>query len=177
MAAENRPQLYELHEKRLRDAIALKTPDRVPLALNGPAWPARALGEEMTQVATTPDRAYEIIIEAYSSLGEIEAIQSPAYDVSTLPVMWLSRVKAPGREFPSPRGRGYPGRRCSVLRFVALRSRSSWPSLRSRRRAVRPRAPRPPAGTLTAMDRLRGGVAVCTAGCEVGLDDFLGDSG
>jgi len=101
MAGENRPELYELHEKRLRDAVALKTPDRVPLALNGPAWPARALGEEMTQVATTPNRAYEIIIEAYSSLGEIEAIQSPAYDVSTLPVMWLSRVKAPGRELPA----------------------------------------------------------------------------
>jgi len=91
-------EAYALHEKRIRDAVALKTPDRVPLALNGPAWPARALGVPMTQVATTPETAYKVIVEAYTSLGDIDSIQSPAYDVCTLSHMWLSKVKAPGRE-------------------------------------------------------------------------------
>lgn len=91
-------EAYALHEKRIRDAVALKTPDRVPLALNGPAWPARALGVPMTHVATTPEMAYKVIVEAYTSLGDIDSIQSPAYDICTLSHMWLSKVKAPGRE-------------------------------------------------------------------------------
>ena len=51
-------------------------------------------------MATTPEVSYKRIVEAYSSLGDIDGIQSPAYDVSTLPAQWLSRVKVPGRELP-----------------------------------------------------------------------------
>lgn len=100
MADATAQALLELHEQRIRDAVALKIPDRVPVVPNGPAWPARHMGVKMTQVATTPTMSYRVIIAAYSGLGEIDGIQSPAYDVSTLPMMWLSRVKVPGRELP-----------------------------------------------------------------------------
>lgn len=100
MADEATKQAYALHEQRIRDAVALKTPDRVPVVPNGPAWPARALGVKMTEVATNPEVSYQHIIEAYTSLGDIDGIQSPAYDVSTLSIQWLSRVKVPGRELP-----------------------------------------------------------------------------
>jgi hypothetical protein len=100
MSTEATERLYKVHEQRIRDAVALKTPDRVPVIPNGPAWPARALGVKMTDVATTPEVSYQRIIEAYTGLGDIDGIQSPAYDVSTLPAMWLSRVKVPGRELP-----------------------------------------------------------------------------
>ena len=100
MAEEATKQAYALHEQRIRDAVALKTPDRVPVVPNGPAWPARALGVKMTEVATNPEVSYQHIIEAYTSLGDIDGIQSPAYDVSTLSIQWLSRVKVPGRELP-----------------------------------------------------------------------------
>lgn len=97
---ETTENAYSVHERRIRDAVALKTPDRVPVVPNGPAWPARFLGVKMTDIATTPEVSYQRIITAYSSLGDIDGIQSPAYDVSTLSTMWLSRVKVPGRDLP-----------------------------------------------------------------------------
>lgn len=100
MPDEATQKLYETREKRIRDAVALKTPDRVPVVPNGPAWPARALGVPMTEIANIPEKSYKHIIEAYTSLGDIDGIQAPAYDASTLPAMWLSRVKVPGRELP-----------------------------------------------------------------------------
>lgn len=100
MTDSSMEKIYEIHEKRILDAVALKKPDRVPVVPNGPAWPARALGVSMTEVASTPELSYRRIIEAYTSLGDIDGIQSPAYDVSTLPAMWLSRVKVPGIDLP-----------------------------------------------------------------------------
>jgi hypothetical protein len=93
-------KLFEVHERRIRDAVALKTPDRVPVVPNGPAWPARALGVKMSALATDPAVSYPTIIGAYTSLGDIDGIQSPAYHVSSLSMMWLSKVKVPGRDLP-----------------------------------------------------------------------------
>ncbi len=93
-------QLYALHERRIRDAVALRTPDRVPVVPNGPAWPGRALGVPMKDIATNPAVSRRTIVEAYTGLGDIDGIQSPAYHVCTLSIQWLSRVKVPGRELP-----------------------------------------------------------------------------
>lgn len=93
-------ELYQERLQRIRTAVALGTPDRVPVAPNGPAWPARALGVKMSQVATDPVVSPQTIIEAYAGLGEIDSIQSPAYHVVTLSIQWLSRVKVPGRDLP-----------------------------------------------------------------------------
>ena len=100
MAGAAIQEFLDLHEGRIRDAVALKAPDRVPVVPNGPAWPARVLGVKMSALATEPSVSYPTIIKAYTSLGEIDGIQSPAYHVSSLSIMWLSRVKVPGRELP-----------------------------------------------------------------------------
>jgi hypothetical protein len=91
-------RLLEVHERRIRDAVALKRPDRVPIIPNGPAWAARSTGAKISQVCTNPDAAYRILIDAYTSLGEIDGFQHASYHVSSLSIMWLSRVKVPGRE-------------------------------------------------------------------------------
>jgi hypothetical protein len=91
---------YALHEKRIRDAVALKTPDRVPVVPNGPAWPGRALGVPISEIATNPPVSRQTIVDAYTGLGDIDGIQSPAYHVCTLSIQWLSRVKVPGRDLP-----------------------------------------------------------------------------
>jgi len=93
--------LYALHEKRIRDAVALRTPDRVPVVPNGPAWPGRALGVPISEIALNPPVSRRTIVDAYTSLGDIDGIQSPAYHVCTLSIQWLSRVKVPGRELPA----------------------------------------------------------------------------
>ncbi len=94
-------ELYGLHEQRIRDAVALKKPDRVPVVPNGPAWPGRALRVPISEIATNPPVSRQTIVDAYNGLGEIEGIQSPAYHVCTLSIQWLSRVKRPGRELPA----------------------------------------------------------------------------
>jgi uroporphyrinogen-III decarboxylase len=105
MSAENgaksAAELYALHEKRIRDAVALKRPDRIPVVPNGPAWPGRAMGVSIADIATNPPVSRKAIVDAYAGLGEIEGIQSPAYHVCTLSIQWLSRVKRPGRELPA----------------------------------------------------------------------------
>jgi hypothetical protein len=92
--------LYAIHEKRIRDAVALREPDRVPVVPNGPAWPGRAMGVKMSEIATNPPVSTKAIVDAYTGLGSIEGIQSPAYHVCTLSIQWLSRVKVPGRDLP-----------------------------------------------------------------------------
>jgi hypothetical protein len=93
-------ELYAVHERRIRDAVALNTPDRIPVVPNGPAWPGRALGVKISEIATNPAVSRRTIVDAYTGLGEIEGIQSPAYHVCTLSIQWLSRVKVPGRDLP-----------------------------------------------------------------------------
>ncbi len=84
---------YAIHEKRIRDAVALRTPDRVPVVPNGPAWPGRALGVPISEIATNPPVSRQTVVDAYTGLGDIDGIQSPAYHVCTLCIQWLSRVK------------------------------------------------------------------------------------
>jgi hypothetical protein len=91
-------ELYRVRERRIRDAVALQRPDRVPVIPNGPAWPGRALGVKMSEIATNPSVSRQTIIDAYQSLGDIDGVQSPAYHVVTLSIQWLSKVKVPGRE-------------------------------------------------------------------------------
>ena len=94
-------ELYAIHEKRIRDAVALKTPDRIPVVPNGPAWPGRAMGVKISEIATNPVVSRKAVIDAYTGLGEIDGIQSPAYHVCTLSIQWLSKVKVPGRDLPA----------------------------------------------------------------------------
>lgn len=91
-------EILQVKEKRIRDAVALRTPDRVPVIPNGPAWAARITGTKISEVCTNPAAAYKILIDAYTSLGDIDGFQHASYHVSSLSVMWLSRVKVPGRD-------------------------------------------------------------------------------
>ena len=59
-------------------------PDRIPVVPNGPAWPGRAMGVPISEIATNPPVSRQTIVDAYTGLGEIEGIQSPAYHVCTL---------------------------------------------------------------------------------------------
>ena len=67
---------------------------------NGPAWPGRAHGGEDLRYRHQPAVSRKTIVDAYTGLGEIDGIQSPAYHVCTLSIQWLSRVKVPGRDLP-----------------------------------------------------------------------------
>lgn len=100
MVDEATLRTLEVKEQRIRDAVALRTPDRVPVIPNGPAWAARATGVKISEMCTNPTVAYRTMIEAYTNLGEIDGFQHASYHVSSLSMLWLSRVKVPGRDLP-----------------------------------------------------------------------------
>ena len=93
-------KLLETKEQRVRDAIALKKPDRVPVIPGGPTWPARAMGVKLSEMWKNLDIIHPTIIDAYTSLGAIDGIQHPTFHVSGLSMIWLTRVKLPGRDLP-----------------------------------------------------------------------------
>ena len=71
-AQSSTAELYAHREKRIRDAVALKKPDRIPVLPNGPAWPGRALGVPIAQIATDPLVSRQTVVDAYTGLGEID---------------------------------------------------------------------------------------------------------
>jgi hypothetical protein len=93
-------ELLKVRETRIRDAVALKKPDRVPVMPNGSAWAARAMGVRMAEFCVDPMLVCRTMIDAYTGLGEIDGIQHASYHVGLLSTLWLSRVKIPGRDLP-----------------------------------------------------------------------------
>ncbi|NLT93368.1 MAG: uroporphyrinogen-III decarboxylase [Actinobacteria bacterium] len=91
-------RLLEEKERRIRDAVALKTPDRVPIVPLGDAFTARQAGVKVSDFCTDPQIAYRTMIEVFSGLGELDGIQHANYNVHLLSTIWLSRLKIPGRD-------------------------------------------------------------------------------
>lgn len=93
-------ELLEQRKKRIADAVALRTPDRVPCVPLGDAFAARVVGVTIADFCTKPEVALPTMIKAFTSLGEIDGIQHASYNVSALSTIWLSKVKWPGRDLP-----------------------------------------------------------------------------
>jgi hypothetical protein len=93
-------ELLAVKEKRIRDAVALKTPDRVPVIPSGPAWPARAAGVKLCEMCTDFETIYRTNIEVYSGLGDVDGIQHPTFHYTGLSMVWLANVLVPGRDLP-----------------------------------------------------------------------------
>jgi len=98
MADAATQQLLEVHERRIRDAVALKTPDRVPVVPLGDAFAALTAGVKVSEFCTDPLVAYKTMLEVFTGLGELDGIQHAGYNVNLLSIIWLSKVKIPGRD-------------------------------------------------------------------------------
>lgn len=92
--------LLEQRKNRIRAAIALEKPDRVPVVPLGDSFAARVAGVKLSEFCTKPDVAYQTMMQVFTSLGEIDGIQHASYNVNALSMIWLSRVKIPGRDLP-----------------------------------------------------------------------------
>lgn len=101
MTVKTNEQLFQERWQRVLDAVALRTPDRVPVAPLGDAFAARVTGVKVADFCTKPELAYPTMIDAFTRLGEIDGIQHASYNVHALSTIWLSRVKIPGRDLPA----------------------------------------------------------------------------
>jgi uroporphyrinogen-III decarboxylase len=91
-------ELLEEKKRRIRAAVALEKPDRVPVVPLGDSFAARMTGVKLSEFATDPVLAYKTMINAFTSLGDLDGFQHASYTVSALSVIWLSKLKIPGRD-------------------------------------------------------------------------------
>lgn len=85
---------------RLKTAVALGTPDRVPLSLVMDAFAARTMGVRLPDFVQDVDLAGQTMLAAMEKLGDVDSIQFATYQPQVLGLLWLSPVKLPGRELP-----------------------------------------------------------------------------
>jgi uroporphyrinogen-III decarboxylase len=84
--------------ERITRAVALEPVDHVPVVLEGAAWNARVTGMTLETFLSDPLLATQATIDAFNAVGNADAVNSPSFDVSSLSLLWMTRVKRPGRE-------------------------------------------------------------------------------
>ncbi|MFH0915751.1 MAG: uroporphyrinogen decarboxylase family protein, partial [bacterium] len=93
-------QLFGERMGRLRTAVALGTPDRVPLSLVMDAFAARTMGVKLSDFVNDVDVAGQTMLSTMEKLGDVDSIQFAAYAPAVLGMLWLAPVKLPGRDLP-----------------------------------------------------------------------------
>jgi hypothetical protein len=93
-------QQLEERKARLAAAVALEVPDRVPVVPLGNAFAAKAAGMPLEEFAADPAAAYQVLVEVFTGLGEIDGTQQAHFSPYLLSLLWNSRVKVPGKDLP-----------------------------------------------------------------------------
>jgi uroporphyrinogen-III decarboxylase len=100
MAATTSEQLLAERTQRLRTAVSLGTPDRVPTAFVYDAFAARTTGVKMADYVQSVDIATEAALKTADLLPGLDAVQFPTNSPAVLGLLWLSLVDLPGVELP-----------------------------------------------------------------------------
>ena len=93
----------EQHHRRLSrvlDAVALKTPDRVPVVLEYSGFAAYATGTSVADFLRSPQNALETMIQAYHLIGGGDAINYGTFWPYGLCSTYLAKVRVPGVDLP-----------------------------------------------------------------------------
>ncbi len=100
MTGKTPEQLLGERMGRLHTAVALGTPDRVPLSLVMDAFAARTMGVKLSDFVRDIDVAGQAMLSTMELLGDVDSIQFAAYMPQVLGMLWLAPVKLPGRDLP-----------------------------------------------------------------------------
>jgi hypothetical protein len=100
MTEKNAQELLQERTTRLHTAVALGTPDRVPLSLVMDAFAARTQGVKLADFVADVDLAGRTMLATMELLGDVDSIQFGVYAPSVLGLLWLAPVKLPGRDLP-----------------------------------------------------------------------------
>lgn len=91
-------ELYHEKLNRIKKAVALEKPDRVPVVPLGDSFCARHLGIKLSEFCAHPEKSNETMLKSFTSLGDVDGIQHIAFNPNLLGTIWLSKVKFPGKE-------------------------------------------------------------------------------
>ncbi|WP_411679110.1 uroporphyrinogen decarboxylase family protein [Clostridium thailandense] len=91
-------ELYNERLNRIKTAVALGEPDRVPVLPVGSAFCAQYKDVKLSEFAMNPRLCNKTMLEAYTSLGEIDGVQQQVFYPFVLCPQWFSNIELPGRE-------------------------------------------------------------------------------
>ena len=94
--------LYRQRAERIEKAIKLEPVDRIPVVFMGQAFAPQYMGITMAEYVNDLDAAVSVTIDTLKRLGDLEGINMMVSGGNPvmLALIWLSRVKVPGRELP-----------------------------------------------------------------------------
>ena len=88
---------------RIRKAVALERPDRVPVVLEYAAFAARATRTPLPEFLLDPRRSVEVMIEVFrlaTQGAEADGVNYGRFSPFALSYLWLSKVRVPGVDLP-----------------------------------------------------------------------------
>ena len=88
---------YDERLKRIMAAIAFEPVDRIPLVPCGTSFNAKVCGVKLADYVKSMPYNCTVNMKAAELIGGIDGVQNPIYSPDTLPLLWLSEVKIPGR--------------------------------------------------------------------------------
>jgi hypothetical protein len=94
------PPVFLERMGRLKTAVALGTPDRVPVCLLFDGFAARTMGLKMSEYSVDGDVAGAAALATLEKLGDVDAIQFATTIPKLLGMIWLTPVKLAGRDLP-----------------------------------------------------------------------------
>lgn len=92
--------LLEQRYNRIKSAIALEKPDRVPVVLEFAGFAAYATGVPMVAFIRSPAKATQTMIDAFNLVGDGDAINYGSFSPHGLSYSFGAKVKVPGKDLP-----------------------------------------------------------------------------
>lgn len=96
----SKKDLYKERITRILKAVALETPDRVPVVLEYSGFAAYVTHTQMAEFLRSPTKNLETMIQAYRLIGDGDAINYGAFWPYGLCYDFMSRVAVPGVDLP-----------------------------------------------------------------------------
>jgi hypothetical protein len=95
--------LLEERLHRIKTAVALEKPDRVPVVLEYAGFAARVTHTPYPEFLLNFGRSVEVMMQAYQEVAEVgqaDAISYGCFSPYGLSYLWLSQVRVPGVDLP-----------------------------------------------------------------------------
>jgi hypothetical protein len=97
-------QLLTERLERIKKAVALEAPDRVPVVLGYAGFAARVTRTPYPEFLLDSRRSLEVMMDAYRMVGEVAeagAVNYGRFSPYLLAYQWLSKVRVPGVDLPT----------------------------------------------------------------------------
>ncbi|WP_094602785.1 hypothetical protein SPSIL_051710 [Sporomusa silvacetica DSM 10669] len=92
--------LYQERLNRIKTAVALGKPDRVPFMHSGTAFYGYLAGVKISEVCVNPLLAHQVMLRGMLSFGDLDGTQRSTVFPLALSMGQLCKVKLPGKDLP-----------------------------------------------------------------------------